>query len=187
MTQNEPDEVLLKMLAQAGPKLAQIRLWIDALRNQVAERARPVASYEFRLLPKYFPQQLLVTTMVVETDELPKIPFGEFGLAEFADFGDMPAAGITYGDTYFVVPESSGEESLHFHELIHVIQWRELGFDEFLLAYGVGLLTAGYTGSPLEAQAFRHQRRFDFGGDPYDVVKEVQRELGQMTLRPWFK
>ena len=73
--------------------------------------------------------------MVVETVDLPKIPFAELGLSEFASFGDMPASGIAYGDTYFVLPEPARKASLHFHELIHVIQWRELGIDDFLLAY----------------------------------------------------
>lgn len=30
-------------------------------------------------------------------------------------------------------------ESIHFHELVHVVQWSALGVDEFLLTYALGV------------------------------------------------
>src|SRR5205823_9640324 len=36
----------------------------------------------------------------------------------------MDAGGITYLNTYFVRADQSHSASLHFHELVHVIQWR---------------------------------------------------------------
>jgi hypothetical protein len=49
------------------------------------------------------------------------------GLVRFADFGCMEMAGITYLDTFFVRADQAWDESLHFHELVHVVQWRLVG------------------------------------------------------------
>jgi hypothetical protein len=54
------------------------------------------------------------------------------GLARFAAFEQGNFDGITYLDTYFLRTHAEWNEALHFHELIHVIQWRFLGPDRFL-------------------------------------------------------
>jgi hypothetical protein len=58
------------------------------------------------------------------------------GLERFSDFERMDAEGITYLDTYFVLAERAADESLHFHELVHVVQWRILGPEKFLRVRG---------------------------------------------------
>ncbi len=52
---------------------------------------------------------------------------------------DVDAGGITYLDTLSVKRELAEQEPLHFHELIHVVQWRLLGPERFLAAYADGL------------------------------------------------
>ena len=42
-------------------------------------------------------------------------------------------------DTFFLKPAVAKDEAVHFHELIHVIQWRILGAKEFLRRYADGL------------------------------------------------
>jgi len=37
-----------------------------------------------------------------------------------------------------------GRESLHFHELIHIVQWRVLGPEGFLAMHADGLTHFGY-------------------------------------------
>jgi hypothetical protein len=72
--------------------------------------------------------------------------------------------GATFKDTVFIqVGQPSESESLHFHELVHVVQWNQLGVDNFLLAYGIGLLQFGYRESPLEQMAYSLQAQFDEG------------------------
>jgi hypothetical protein len=68
-------------------------------------------------------------------------------------------------------------ESLHFHELVHVVQWRILGPERFLWAYADGLERFGYRNSPLEVVAYDLQERFDAGVKPFDVEAEVARRL----------
>ena len=53
------------------------------------------------------------------------------GLARFADFERGNFDGITYIDTIFPKPTYSNDENMHFHKLVHVIQWRLLGPDRF--------------------------------------------------------
>jgi hypothetical protein len=99
------------------------------------------------------------------------------GLSRFADFERMSMAGITYLDTFFVRPELAGVESLHFHELVHITQWRILGPERFLWYYADGLERFGYRNSPLEVVAYDLQEQFDTGCKPFDVEAEVGRRL----------
>jgi hypothetical protein len=96
------------------------------------------------------------------------------GLTEFAAFEHQPMGGITYFDTVFLLPDGADDESLHFHELIHVIQWHVLGSENFLLLYAAGLVERGYFDSPLEAMAYGHQHRFEVCWPVYSVEAEVR-------------
>ena len=125
-------------------------------------------------MPGYFSGQLLSTTNVVACHPLPVPPLSAMGLSEFAAFERQPMGGITYLDTIFVLPNCAGDESLHFHELIHVIQWQVLGPEKFLLLYADGLVKNGYLDCPLEAMAYGHQHRFDVRSPPYSVEEEVK-------------
>lgn len=106
-------------------------------------------------------------------DHPPLPPLSALGLTEFKSFETQEMAGITFKETYFLQANLAFTESLHFHELVHVIQWKVLGPRNFLLLYAEGLAKHGYAGSPLERMAFRHQARFDAGQPPYAVDAEV--------------
>jgi len=58
--------------------------------------------------------------------------------------------------------------------LVHVIQWERLGVDDFLLAYGAGLMQFGYRDSPLEKMAYSLQYGFDRGVLPENTIELVQ-------------
>jgi hypothetical protein len=94
------------------------------------------------------------------------------GLKRFGDFEQMDMAGITYLDTYFV-----RADQVHFHELVHVIQWRLLGPENFLARYADGLERFGYRNSPLEKMAYNFQDRFDFEAQPFDVEAACERSI----------
>ena len=114
---------------------------------------------------------------VVLVDKVPVPPPSTIGLNQFADFENMNANGITYLDTYFVRREEASGESLHFHELVHVIQWSVFGAERFLAIYADGLEKYGYHNSPLEVMAYDHQARFDTNLQPHDVEREVRQQL----------
>jgi len=85
----------------------------------------------------------------------------------------MSFEGITFKDTFFLQQGRESEE-LHFHEMVHVVQWARLGVDNFLLAYGFGLLSFGYAQSPLEQMAYTLQRSFELGTHPQELVRIIE-------------
>src|SRR5262249_53580734 len=159
------------------PFLPTILNWIQQTLDAHARERRVVSSFNFPRLPRYFSEKLLKTASVVPTDRLPVPPLSALGIREFADFENQPISGITYKETYFLERSAAAtDESLHFHELVHIVQWQVLGPKDFLLLYAIGLSEHGYLRCPLEAMAFEHQRRFDAGEPPYSVEAEVHGE-----------
>jgi hypothetical protein len=150
--------------------------WIQGTLEAHAANARLVAPFGFPRLPRHFSKGLLTGTSVVITDHIPVPPLSAWGLREFASFETQHMSGITYLDTYFLLPSAADEESLHFHELVHIIQWDVLGPKDFLLLYAAGLVEHGYENSPLEMMASGHQRRFDFNWPLYSVEAEVRKQ-----------
>ena len=108
-------------------------------------------------------------------------PLSAVGLARFGEFERSDMAGITYLDTYFVRADNARAESLHFHELVHVIQWRLLGPEKFLALYADGLERLGHRNSPLEVMAYSFQERFDREAQPFSVEAACQSSIQDMT------
>ncbi len=78
----------------------------------------------------------------------------------------------------FLSAKDAGKESLHFHEMVHVLQGQHLGPDRFIAAYAAGyLLAGGYRQNPLEVMAYDLQGQFDAGFELFDVAAEVGRRL----------
>jgi len=162
------------------PKLPLITTWIDRTLAAHAIDAHAVASLGFRRLPTFYSANLLSRAKVVAVERVPVPPLTSFGLPEFGDFERGDYAGITFKDTYFVRADQVGNESLHFHELVHVVQWAHLGPEKFLLAYAAGLAANGYRNSPLEAMAYNLQAYFDQNGKAGDVESAVTNKLNEL-------
>ncbi len=154
--------------------LPAVRSWIDKILDKHASQAVSVGSLGFRRLPQHFPQNLLDNTKVVSVDKVPFPPLSALGLPELASMEQMKFAGTTYKDTYFV-RELDQSESLHFHELVHIVQWERLGVDNFLLAYGVGLVQFGYEDSPLEKMARELQAGFACAVVPPNLTEVIDK------------
>ncbi len=54
------------------------------------------------------------------------------------------------------------------------VPWERLGVDDFLLAYGAGLMQFGYRNSPLEKMAYFLQSGFDRGVLPENTIEFAQ-------------
>jgi hypothetical protein len=100
------------------------------------------------------------------------------GLVRFADFECGDFDGITYIDTMFLKPTQSNNESMLFYELVHVIQWRLLGPDRFLLSYANGLECFGYRQSPLEVMAYDAEAAFASSTPIFNAERMVAEKLG---------
>jgi hypothetical protein len=148
--------------------------WIQKTLAQHAPAARSVVSFGFSRLPHYYGQDILTKAKVVVVPKVPMPPLSAMGLDRFSEFEQMDAGGITYLDTYFLRADHAHIESLHFHELVHVIQWRMLGPEQFLALYADGLERFGYYKSPLEQMAYGFQGRFEREAQPFSVEAECR-------------
>jgi hypothetical protein len=152
--------------------------WIQTTLTASAHVAQTIASRGFSRLSLYFTEKTLASAKVVLVDPLPMPPLSSMGLVRFAEFERDNFDGITYIDTIFLKPTRSNDEIIHFHELVHVIQWRLLGPDRFLLSYANGLECFGYRQSPLEAMAYNAETAFANSTPPFDVEKMMMEKFG---------
>ncbi|GAA3722262.1 hypothetical protein GCM10022421_33690 [Oceanisphaera sediminis] len=93
------------------------------------------------------------------------------------DFIDMEAHGITYKNTYYVLPHLASNLRLHFHELVHVAQWGHLGAIPFIERYITEIKTLGYGEAPLEKMAYGFDSHFMNGGEKIDVPNYVAQKI----------
>jgi hypothetical protein len=162
-------------------RLPAVMSWIEELVARSRPRARPVSELEFKRLGDFYSAETLQRAQYVVTNRIPVPPLTELGLPGFEDFENGDPLGITYGDLYFVRAWRVGDESLHFHELVHTIQWNHLGPEKFLAEYALGYLNAGvYENNPLEQIAFALQARFEDGDRTFQVEPLVVRHLDEL-------
>jgi hypothetical protein len=157
---------------------------LDWIRQTIAEHepsGRVVAAKGFKRLSLYFSQDLLNTTTVVTISRVPIPPLSSMGLNRFGDFERGDFDGVTYLNTYFVKRTKAADEELHFHELIHVVQWRLLGPERFLKLYADGLERYGYRDSPLERMAYTAQGEFTRSKQAFDAQTLVLHELRKLS------
>jgi len=151
--------------------------WIEQTLSAHAQIARPLASMHFRRLPLYFSQAQIEAAKFVVVDRLPLPLLSSIGLSRFKEFERDDYGGVTFLDTYFLTRASADNESLHFHEMVHVVQWRVLGPERFLAMYASGLEAFGYRNNPLEKMAYDAQELFDRAERLFDAEKFVTERL----------
>lgn len=158
---------------QVYPRIIE---WIRQALAQHAPAARSVASFGFSRLPQYYSQDILSETKVVVVPMLPFPPLASMGITQFTGFDPMDPnnEGVAYLDTYFVRADLAHTERLHFHELVHIVQWRMLGPEQFLADCAHGLKHFGYPNYPLETMAYGLQKRFECETQPFSVEAECQ-------------
>jgi hypothetical protein len=138
-----------------------------------AGHARTVTSLSIPGLAQCYSEELLETTRVVITDSICYPPLDQFGLGEFKTLSEIPWSGITFNDIYFLRRDVE-YPALHFHELVHVVQYRRLGIERFLWAYSVGIALHGYEDSPLEKMAYDLQLEFEHGIYRRTLVTDIE-------------
>ena len=65
--------------------------------------------------------------------------------------------------------------------MIHIIQWRLLGTEQFLAIYADGLERFGYRDSPLEVMAYNAEATFRQSGPPFNAENLVAEQLRYLT------
>jgi hypothetical protein len=169
-----PSDVLRKLHSL----MPLVRKWIEATLAANQKHAIPLFNLASPQLRKLLPLELLMRAKaVVVTGKVPFPPLSSMGLPEFSQMENMDMAGVTYKDMIFV-NQHHQTDSIYFHELVHVVQWERLGVNDFLLAYGAGLLQFGYEASPLEAMAYSLQASYDRGKLPKDTIELIKQRTG---------
>lgn len=169
-------------LQQLQQKLPEVRAWIDRTLAAHAARACPVASLGFKRLGSYYFADLLASAKAIPVAKVPIPPLASMGLTGFDEFENLDAAGITYLSSFFVRHGYERDESLHFHELVHMVQWQHLGPERFIMAYALGhLLSGGYRTNSLEVMAYTLQACFDHQAPGFDVAAIVRTELDRIV------
>ncbi|MCK0164943.1 hypothetical protein [Marinobacter sp. S6332] len=152
-----------------------VESWIDELNEAYKPYRQSCSVFQHQFDGFYGPELLRSSYfVVVKALPMPKMPeLREAGLGDFLDNGDQ-LGGITYKNTYYLVPNGAKDLGIHFHELVHVIQWRSLGPRRFIQRYINEMQKFGYSEkAPLESMAYGLQERFENAFRPFDVEKEV--------------
>jgi hypothetical protein len=151
--------------------------WIQQTLLAHKNRTRPIASKNFKRLPLYFSGTQIAAAKFVIVERVPVPPLSSIGLTQFKEFERGDYDGVTYLDTYFLKRAGADDEGLHFHEMIHVVQWRLLGARQFAAMYADGLEAFGYRNSPLEKMAYDAQDSFARSEPVFDAEKLVAQKL----------
>jgi hypothetical protein len=166
---------LLSRLIHALPA---VETWMTQLQRESAPHAAPAVDLGLARVGDHFPRSVLERARAVIVDAVPFPPVEALGLPEFSALARMDMSGITFGHMYFLRQEHPNE-ALHFHELVHVVQWSVLGVAAFLPTYAVGFAQHGYNDSPLESMALALQSRFEHGHNLPDLVELISRDAEQ--------
>jgi hypothetical protein len=156
--------------------LHQIEKWIDQTNTEYQEQ-RISCSKFFDEFKGFYPLEFLQQSYFVTVDTIPKPDFPELRQMGLGAFIDMEVHGITYKNTYYVLPPLASDLRLHFHELVHVAQWAHLGAIPFMERYITEIQTSGYDESPLEKMAYAFDAHFTDGGEQIDVPNYVAQKI----------
>lgn len=154
--------------------------WMDDLLENNRHKAMPVIEFGFRKIDAVYPPNLRKASRIVTREDcIPLPPFREMGFHEFDELENLKAVGITYKDFIFLLDGHANEINC-FHEMIHVVQWRQLGVEKFLLTYGMGVALNGYFESPLEQIAYDYQQRLESNALPMNFLEETRRQTANI-------
>jgi len=128
-----------------------------------------------------FPEDVLNNTRFIRVDELTNPAF----YAELTRLGftALPQLSTMAATTFLEVIAAQVQftDALRFHELVHVVQYRQLGLAGFAQRYVVGFLNCGrYEYIPLEQNAYELEARFTRDKrQNIDVLAEVNRWISE--------
>ena len=164
--------------------------WIESQRAQHRVHADPLPDTTLAALSGFFEKGTLDRTRIRHVPSIENPPFYK----EFEEAGEaFPLdftvwAAITFGDVILVNGEQvpgPPSHSVVFHEMVHVVQYDELGIHEFARRYVTPFVQSrfNYMSIPLESVAFDLQGRFkERSGDPFSAEEEIRSRISAPGL-----
>jgi hypothetical protein len=156
--------------------LQAIEQWIDEV-NSEHESQRTCCVHLYEDLRSIYPKTFLEQSFYVVVKTLPRPMFLAGQNPDIDKFLYQTLDGITYKNTYYLLPHMAKDLYIHFHELVHVAQWRTLGATGFISRYIEEIVTYEYDNAPLEAMAFGLEDDFKKGNNQIDVLQKVELNL----------
>jgi hypothetical protein len=150
--------------------------WMNDTNEKFASKRQSCLKFINEFAGFYTPE-FLATAYFVIVDKLPIPDFLEFHQAGLGKGLEIDMEGITHKNTYYLTSEVACELPSHFHELVHVVQWTQLGASAFLLRYILEIQSRGYHDAPLEKIAYQLEMHFASGGRKLDVISYVARRI----------
>ncbi|HED35291.1 MAG TPA: hypothetical protein ENJ08_13935 [Gammaproteobacteria bacterium] len=156
--------------------LNKIEQWID--QTNIGYKEKRICCSQFsNEFEGFYSSEFLDQAYFVVVNEIPKPDFPGLRQIGLGGFIDMEVGGITYKNTYYVLPHIAQNLRLHFHELVHVAQWAHLGATSFIKRYISEIQISGYEGAALEQMAYALDSRFSKGGEKVDVPDYVAQKI----------
>ena len=164
--------------------------WSERLRAQHRVHANLLPDTTVAALNGFFERETLDRTRIRHVTNIDNPPF----YREFEEAGEsFPLdftvwAAITFGDVILVNGEQvpgPPSHSVVFHEMVHVVQYDELGIHEFARRYVTPFVQSrfNYMSIPLESVAFDLQGRFEErSGDPFSAEEEIRSRISAPGL-----
>lgn len=160
---------------QIDHMITSVAEFIDDQRGTYQSMAHNLSKAERARLAIHFPTEVLDSTRFVRVRSLKNPPF--YSELEGMGFTNLPQfrqmAAITFIDV--IVSQQDFTPPLLFHELVHVVQYRQLGLARFAESYVRGFLKTGeYLSIPLERVAYHLEDMFRLRPDlRIDVEKQA--------------
>ena len=146
-----------------GQVAGMVADYISGSCKKYSTNAVPLTQEQRAAMQPFFPLEILdQTKLLVLKDKRIDDP-GFYTMARMMGFKDLPSfsdlAAVTFVDV--IVSHEEFTDALLFHELVHVVQYAQLGVKEFGARYVSGFVSGGgYEGIPLEKNAFELEARF---------------------------
>ena len=162
--------------AMVSQLASMVEDYISSSRKKFAPDSMPLDETQRATMQPYFPAEILENTRlyVLRDEHVPNPSVYSMakmmGIRNLPDFSGMTA--ITFIDV--VISHEEFTDAILFHELVHVVQYAQMGLKEFASRNVNGFIQGGsYEEVPLEKHAYLLESRF-MQSPPFSVEQEVR-------------
>ena len=150
--------------------------WVVIMRSRYRSVSYPLDTKQHEHLLGWFDQELLESVMIARPEKI-RMAFESIGRRIFSSSFSGHPRGLCLGRVVLVDHAVQDVLPIVFHELVHTLQWKELGSARFLGKYVHEVTRDGYFhNAGLEEMARTLTDRYNKGGE-FNVSDEVQRLL----------